>query len=92
MTDKLLHLISSKNSNNLHKKDNSLVSLNTEINGTNLWPYFESKMAENKCKMTPDPTVNLILTHYLDQPHLGLVGLVGLNVGLEQWSGLLPMV
>ena len=56
-----------KNSSNLYEKNNSRVPLNSEPNGTTLWPYFESKMAENKCKITPDLTVNLILFHYLDQ-------------------------
>ena len=31
---------------------------------------LEFKMAETRCKITPDSTVNLVLTQCIDQPYL----------------------
>ena len=67
MTDGLSQVISSKNSSVLHEKNNSSVLVNSETNGTTFWSYFETKMSEIKSKITPDSTVNSILTQYIDE-------------------------
>ena len=44
--------------------------MNSETDETTLWSYFESKITENKFKLTPDLTVSSILSQYRNEPHL----------------------
>ena len=48
----------------------SRILKNSETDETTLRSYFESKITENKFKLTPDSTVNSIFSQYLNQPHL----------------------